>query len=360
MKMERKEKIEDLRKKIDALDGEILSLLNKRAEIALELGKVKSEQKFPLYEPRREEEILQRLVSKNSGPFPQRAVSSVFREIISACRSLQLEFTVVYLGPAATHTHLACLEHFGNSIRALAEENIQEVFDAVEKGKADYGVVPIENSTEGVVNRTLDMFIESEVKICGEILTKISHDLLSQSGKPEDIQTIYSHPQAFGQCRQWVMKNFPHIQVVETVSTAKAAQMVAKDANTAAIASSFAARLYGLKVIESQIEDYLNNYTRFLVLGQESMEKTGKDKTSILFSIPHTPGSLYQALKIFSEKGINLTKIESRPIKGKPWEYVFFLDFEGHATDSHIDEAITELEEMVLFMKLLGSYPRSS
>ncbi len=360
MRMERKERIECLRQKIDSLDGEILSLLNKRAEIALELGKVKAEEKYPLYEPRREEEVLRRLVSINGGPFPERAVSSVFSEIISACRSLQLEFAVVYLGPAATYTHLACLQHFGNSVRALPEESIQEVFDAVERGKAEYGVVPIENSTEGVVNRTLDMFIESKVSICGEILTKISHDLLSQSGKPEGIRTIYSHPQAFGQCRQWVTKHFPHIQVVETVSTAKAAQMATKDANAAAIASSFAAHLYGLKVIESQIEDYLNNCTRFLVLGRQSMERTGRDKTSILFSIPHTPGSLYQALKIFSEKGVNLTKIESRPIKDKPWEYIFFLDLEGHAMDSYINEAITEIEGMALFMKLLGSYPRSS
>ena len=267
---------------------------------------------------------------------------------------------VVYLGPPATYTHLACIERFGNSIRALPKESIQEVFESVGRGKANYGVVPIENSTEGSVNRTLDMFVDSEVKICGEILSHISHDFLSKTGKAEDIQKIYSHPQAFEQCRQWLRKNFPHVPLVEVVSTAKAAQFTTEDPNAAAIAGSFAGHLYGLKVIESQIEDYPNNYTRFLVLDRESAERTGKDKTSILFSIPHLPGSLFRVVKIFSEKEINLTKVESRPIKDKPWEYVFFLDFEGHAEDSHINEAMTELKENVLFLKLLGSYPRSS
>jgi len=267
---------------------------------------------------------------------------------------------VVYLGPPATYTHLACIERFGNSIRALPKESIQEVFEAVERGKASYGVVPIENSTEGAVNRTLDMFIESEVKICGENMIQISHDLLSQSESPEDISKIYSHFQAFEQCRKWLRKNFPHVPLIETVSTAKAAQMVTKDLKAGAIASSFAGHLYSLKVIASQIEDHHYNYTRFLVLGQHSPERTEKDKTSILFSISHTPGSLFRAIKPFAEKGVNLTKIESRPIKNKPWEYVFFLDFEGHIMDEHIQKTMAELKEDLLFFKYLGSYPRSS
>ena len=358
--MDPEENIKPFREKIEALDGQILRLLNQRAEMVLKVSKVKSESKMDYYDPQREEEILRRLNEKNSGPFPQQAISSVFREIISACRSLEVELSVVYLGPSATYTHLACIERFGSSIRALPKESIQEVFEAVEREKASYGVVPIENSTEGVVNRTLDMFIDSEVKICGEVLIRISHDLLSQSGKPEDIRKIYSHPQALGQCRQWLRKNFPQVQLTEAVSTAKAAQMAAGDPQAAAIASSFAARLYGLKVIESQIEDYLHNYTRFLVLSQKIREKTGRDKTSLLFSISDSPGSLYQVLKPFAEKSINLTKIESRPIKDRPWEYVFFLDFEGHATDPHVDEAMSELKKKVLFLKLLGSYPQSS
>jgi chorismate mutase/prephenate dehydratase len=273
---------------------------------------------------------------------------------------LEGELTVAYLGPPATHTHLACIERFGSSVRTVSQESIQEVFDAVEREKANFGIVPVENSTEGVVNRTLDMFIDSEMKICGEVLIRISHDLLSMSGKAEDVERVYSHPQALAQCRQWLRKNFPNAQMAETVSTAKAAQMAAQESKAAAVASSLAAELYGLKIIDSRIEDYLNNYTRFLVLGPQVSDRTGRDKTSLLFSIPDSPGSLYEILKPFSEKSINLTKIESRPIKDKPWEYVFFLDFEGHATDSHIHEAVSELKKKVLFLKLLGSYPRSS
>lgn len=267
---------------------------------------------------------------------------------------------VVYLGPPATHTHLACFKYFGNSVHALPRENLQDVFEIVEKGEADHGVVPVENSTEGSVNRTLDLFIESEVRIFGEILIRICHNLLSKTGKAEDIQKIYSHPQALEQCRQWLRKNFPHALLYETVSTAKAAQMASKDLKAGAIASSFAGSLYNLKVIVSQIEDYLHNYTRFLVLGRQMRERTGKDKTSILFSISHSPGSLHRVLKPFSEKGINLTKIESRPMKNRPWEYIFFLDFEGHLTDPLTQEAMAELKENLLFYKYLGSYPRSS
>jgi len=280
--------------------------------------------------------------------------------IISASRSLETELTVVYLGPPGTHTHLACFEYFGSSIQAQSKESIQEVFEAVEKRRASYGVMPIENSTEGSVNQTLDMLVESKVMICGEVMIQVSHNLLSQSGKREDIRRIYSHPSALEQCRKWLRKNFPVVEVAETVSTAKAAQIAAEDSKAAAIASSFAASLYSLKVIEPQIEDYRHNYTRFLVLGLNIHKRTGRDKTSILFSISHAPGSLYRALKPFSEKGINLTKIESRPLKDRPWEYIFFLDFEGHTTDFHVKEAFAEIKENVLFFKILGSFPQRS
>jgi chorismate mutase / prephenate dehydratase len=357
--MEINERIALLRQKIDSLDGQILQLLNERASVALEVGKIKSGSPMAPYNPQREEEILRRLESSNPGLFPRGAISRVFREVISACRSLETELAIVYFGPPATYTHLACIEHFGSSVQTIPKESIQEVFEAVEREKANFGMVPIENSTEGVVNRTLDMFIDSEVKICGEILIRISHDLLSVSGRAEDVQKIYSHYQALAQCRQWLRKNFPHAQLAETVSTAKAAQMAAQDPQAAAVASPLAAELYGLKVIESRIEDYRNNYTRFLVLGPQGSERTGRDKTSLLFSISDSPGALYEILKPFSEKSINLTKIESRPIKDKPWEYVFFLDFEGHTADLHIQEAVSELKKKVLFLKQLGSYPRS-
>jgi len=360
MKMGRQDRIKDLRQRIDASDRQILHLLNERAEIVLEVGKVKLEGKISSYDPDREAEILRHLVKQNSGPFPKQAIAPVFREIISACRFLERRLAVIYLGPPASHTHQACVKHFGSSIEAISSENIWDIFESVEKEKVDFGVVPIENSTEGVVNQTLDMFIGSEVKICGEILVQISHDLLSKSGKRQDIRKIVSHPSALAQCREWLRKNFSDVERVETVSTAKAAQIAVQDKAVAAVAGSLAAQLYGLKVIESRIEDYIQNYTRFLILSRQSREKTGKDKTSILFSIPHSPGSLVQALKPFEEKGINLTKIESRPVKDKPWEYIFFLDFEGHATDAPILETLDEMEDTILFMKLLGSYPRNS
>ncbi len=358
--MEAGEKIKTLRQKIEAADRQILSLLNERAEIVMEVGKEKSKVEMDSYDPQREEEIVRSLVSQNNGPFPKQAIVPVFREIISACRSLETEMTVAYLGPPATHTHLACFEYFGSSVQTQPKESIQEVFEAVEKRKADYGVVPIENSTEGSVNQTLDRLIESEVKICGEVMIQVSHHLLSHTGRSEDIRRIASHPSALEQCRRWLKKNFPDVEVAEAASTAKAAQMAAEDPRTAAIASSLAGHLYGLKIVESRIEDYPSNYTRFLIIGLHAYPRTGRDKTSILFSISHAPGSLYQALKPFSEKGINLTKIESRPMKGKPWEYIFFVDIEGHAEDEPIREVMAELEQNARFLKLLGSYPQRS
>lgn len=358
--MEIEERIHSLRQKIETIDGQILRLLNERAEIVLEVGKGKLEGKMDSYDPQREEEILRALILQNDGPFPKQAIGPVFREVISACRSLETEITVAYLGPPATHTHLACFEYFGSSVQTQPKESIQEVFEAVEKGKTTYGVVPIENSTEGSVHQTLDRLIESEVMICGEVMIRVSHHLLSQSGKSEDVRKITSHPSALEQCRRWLRKSFAHVEVADAASTAKAAQMAAEDPKTAAIASSLAGPLYGLKVVESRVEDYPNNYTRFLVVGLRTNPKTGRDKTSILFSISHAPGSLYRALKPFSEKGINLTKIESRPVKNRPWEYVFFLDFEGHATDEAIREVMVELEQNARFLKLLGSYPQRS
>lgn len=275
-------------------------------------------------------------------------------------KKMEAERTVAFLGPPATFSHMACIQHFGNSVRMLPENTIQDVFEAVEKEKADYGVVPVENSTEGPVSLTLDSFIPSEVKIYAEIMSRISHDLLSLSGIAGEVQKIYSHPQALSQCREWLRKNFPSAQLEEGASTAKAAQLAMKDPKAAAIAGSLAASVYGLKAVAFQIEDHLNNATRFLVLGRREAGRTGRDKTSILFIVSHTPGTLFRVLQIFYEKGINLTRIESRPNKEKPWEYIFFIDFEGHMTDAHVAQALHEVKERVLFLKLLGSYPRCS
>jgi len=356
--MEGKEKILSLRERIEGLDDGILRLLNERAEVVLEVGKEKSAGHCDFYDPKRESQIINRLSSLNPGPFPQYAISHVFHEVISACRSLEVVLDVACLGPAATHTHLACLKHFGSSVRVSPRESIPDVFEAVERGEANFGVVPIENSTEGSVNPTLDMLIESEVKICGEILMRISHDLLSLSGRPEDVGKIYSHPQALGQCKKWLRRNYPSVPLIETVSTAKAAQMAAEDSRAGAIASCLAARLYGLKAVKSQVEDPFHNYTRFFVLGRQSAERTGKDKTSLLFSISHAPGTLCQMLEHFAKRRINLTKIESRPVGDRAWEYIFFLDFEGHERDDSIQELLMEMKDNAPFLKLLGSYPR--
>lgn len=356
--MKEEDEIQLLRQKIEKVDDEILGLLNNRAKIVQQIGQIKSKIKMNFYNPRREEEILQRLKSLSSGPFPRWAIPYVFREIISACRSLETEMTVAFLGPLATFSHMAAIQYFGSSVQFIPENNIQAVFEAVEKGKVDYGVVPVENSTEGPVNSTLDMFIRSEVRICGEIMVRISHDLLSQSGKSEEVQRISSHPQALSQCQGWLKRNYPHVQWVEAASTANAAQQATEDPKIAAIASSLASHLYGLKVVANQIEDNPNNFTRFLILGRGEVERTGKDKTSILFSISHTPGALYQILQIYYDQGINLTKIESRPTKGKPWEYLFFIDFEGHITDANVIEALERMKGRVISMRVLGSYPQ--
>lgn len=352
------EKIQHLRMKIDEIDTRILRLLNKRAEIACLAGKMKSQQGFSAYDPAREEEILNRLISENQGPFPDHSLSFVFREVLSACRGLEAELSVAYLGPPASYSHVACLRHFGTSIRAVPVEGILDVFDGVEKKRVTYGVIPVENSNEGSVNVTLDALMESEVRICGEVLLRISHSLLSRCKRVEEVRKVYSHPQALGQCRNWLRKNLDHAEQVETASTAKATEIAAGERNAAAIASSFAGRFYDLRALASEIEDHSNNFTRFLILGQERCQKTGKDKTSLLFSIPHRSGSLFSVLKPFAQRKINLTRIESRPVKNRPWEYVFFLDLEGHELDRAVQSALEELERKVLFLKLLGSYPR--
>lgn len=357
--MDVKERLKILREEIERVDGNILQLLNERAKIALEVGEAKREGYMDLYDPRREGENLHRLTQK-TGLFPRQAVITLFREIMSACRSLETELTVAYFGPPGSYTHLASIQHFGSSIHARAEEGIQEVFEAVERNRASYGVVPIENSTEGTVVRTLDMFLEYEVRICAEVLLPIHHSLLSRSGQFVAVRRICSHPQALGQCRNWVGKNFPQAQLVETASTSKAAEIAASDETCAAIASSFAGNLHGLNIIASRIEDSLHNTTRFLVLGKKEGERTGRDKTSMLFSISHTAGALCRILNIFGDRRVNLTKIESRPQRGKPWEYVFFTDVEGNAVETPLHDALLEVKRNVLFMKLLGSYPRAS
>lgn len=346
-----------MRGEIDKIDEEILNLLNKRAKIVLEIAHIKRKENSSFYSPEREKEIIQRLMSINKGPFPNDAVKMLFREILSASLSLEEPLKVACLGPLATFTHLAAMRYFGSSANFLPVEGIKDVFESVYSGQAEYGVVPIENSNEGVVSYTLDMFMDYELKVAGEIMLEISHNLLSKSGDKAKIEKIYSHPQATAQCRKWLEVNMHGIPVYESTSTARAAELASKEEDAAAIASEVAAKIYDLSFVERRIEDFKDNYTRFLVIGKESPKKTGKDKTSIMFSTKDRPGALYHILEPIKKAKINLTKIESRPSKRKAWEYIFFVDMEGHMEDKKVEKAIEEVKEGCLYLKVLGSYP---
>lgn len=350
--------LDQYRQEIDKIDGQILELLNKRARVVLNIAKVKREGKVRFHAPLREKEIFSRLNRLNPGPFPKEAMRAIFREIISSSLALEAPVRVTYLGPEATFSHQACLKRFGSAAQLVPKVSVRQVFEEVERGQADYGVVPIENSTEGVVGHTLDLFVESPVKITGEIIQKISHFLLSKSGKHQWIKKLYSHPQAIAQCRSWIETNLQGVEVVEVASTGKAAVLSQKDPKAAAIASELAAPLYSLRVVASNIEEQANNVTRFLVISMTGLGKTGEDKTSILFSVKDRVGALYHMLQPFSQHHINLSKIESRPSKKKPWEYVFYVDLEGHQEDQTVKNAMKELEEECLFLKVLGSYPK--
>lgn len=349
--------LKKLRDAIDAIDDQILDLLNNRANVVLDVGKAKSGESREFYVPSREQAIYERLMVNNPGPFPDEAVRKVFREIISASLSLELPMKVAFLGPQTTFTHVAAMQQFGLSAQLVPMKSIPSVFEEVERGRAHYGVVPVENSTEGMVNHTLDMFIGSELQVIAEVLLEISHDLLSRSGQLEQISKVVSHPQALAQCRRWLEENLPDVPLVDVSSTAAAAQMASEDESAAAIASHAAACQFGIQVAKAKIEDNPNNFTRFLVIGKNVPEKSGHDKTSLMFSVKDEPGILYRMLEPFSKRQINLAKIESRPMKQKVWEYIFFLDLEGHVSDTAIADAIEELRSCCHFLKVLGSYP---
>jgi len=351
--------IQQYRQSIDRIDDEILKLLNERSKNVVEIGKLKkqSDTEANLHTPGREAEIVDRLMRQNQGPFPNDAIRTVYREIMSASLSLEGPQTVAYLGPRATFTHLACIQKFGESAQYVPVNSIKDVFNEVERGRANFGVVPIENSTEGVVNHTLDMFVDSSLLIYGEVLQEVSHHLLSKADRSEDIKKIYSHPHAIAQCRNWLETNLPHVPLSEVPSTARAAELCVDDLSGAAIASELAGQLYGLKVLKARIEDNINNFTRFLVLSQKPSERTGKDKTSVMLSVKDKVGALYELLRPFASHGINMTKIESRPSRRKAWEYIFFVDIEGHLEEDRVKKALEEVKGRCLFLKVLGSYP---
>ncbi|MDD3617900.1 MAG: prephenate dehydratase [Desulfobulbaceae bacterium] len=357
--MTKKLTIIEIRKRIDAIDDNILRLLKERLECALEIGRLKDASSRAKWDPLREREIFSRLLRDNNGVFPENSLYSIFHEIITTCRLSQKNIEVAYLGPEATFTHLAGVKYFGQSATYKPMESIDEVFREVEKGRTAYGIVPVENSIEGAVFSTLDSFMKYRVKICGEIQLPISHNLVCRSGNIEDIQTVASHAQPLAQCREWLRKNLPNIPTLPVFSTGAAAQMAANNPNIGAIASSLAIKTYALQVVVKGIEDYQGNTTRFLVIGRKSPNRSGNDKTSFLLGLVDRPGALNEVLTILSSKNINLAKIESRPVKGKQWTYLFFLDMIGHIEDPAIEEAANILRRTCAYFEWLGSYPKA-
>ena len=349
--------LDDWRSRINELDNQILNLLNQRAEAALQIGDLKRRQDLPSYAPEREAEIVTRLTALNRGPLPAEVVRAVWREVLSGCRALEAPLTIAYLAPRATFTHQAARQHFGAGAEYVPSRTIADVFEDVERGAAQFGVVPVENSTEGAVNVTLDRLIDTEVRICGELYLAIVQNLLSGARELADVKTVMSHPQGIAQCRNWLAANLPDVPAQEVSSTAGAAELAASDATVAAIASELAGELYGVPVLRARIEDNPHNSTRFLVLGWRGPGPTGRDKTSILFAMRNEPGVLYRILEPLARRGLNLTKIESRPAKQRPWEYVMFLDLEGHHQTPEVAAALGEVRERTLFFKVLGSYP---
>ncbi len=348
------------RQRIDKIDARLLALLNERGRLVKDIGTIKLKQGQSIFAPGRERDVIRRLRGANQGPLPHEAVENVFREIVHACRDLQKRLTVAYFGPEASFSHAAALKSFGQSATLLSARTISEVFAEVDKGRADFGVVPIENSTGGGVYHTLDMFIESPLSICSELELPVHHYLLSRSAPSiEKVKTLFSHYQALSQCRKWVDTHLPKAHIVESTSTAEAARQAARLSGSAAIASRLAATHYGLNVLASRIEDVARNYTRFLVIGSAELQPTGRDKTSIMFSIKDHVGALYDMLVPFKKAGLNLTKIESRPTRQRVWEYIFFVDFLGHRTEPRVQKALSQLEKSCEFLRVLGSYPRS-
>lgn len=350
--------LDNIRNGIDHIDRQLLNLLSERAELVHQVGLVKKRDGLQIYAPEREESLLRKLIELNQGRLPEKSIRAIYREIMSAALALEDDLKIAYLGPEGTWTHQAAIKKFGHSVAYSAQPNFAEVFDQVSRRKADYGVVPIENSTEGAVSHTLDLFVDSNLQICAQVLLRIENGLMAAIPRKE-IRTFYSHPQVFGQCRGWLLRNFPGVDCVEVSSTTRAAQIAKEkaDEGAAALGGTLAAQLNGLNMLEEAIQDSATNTTRFLVISEKTCPATGKDRTSLLFAIHDRPGSLVRALQAFEYCDINMSKIESRPSKRKDWEYVFYVDLAGHCQDEQLQQAIEQLEKHCSLVKLLGSYP---
>ena len=349
------DKLKQLRAQIDRLDDELLKLVNQRAELARQIGHLKDND--AVLRPEREAQILQRMQNNNAGPLGKQAVAQLFTEIMSQCRALEAPLSVAYLGPEGTFSEAAALKRFGSAVQGKPCLTIDEVFRAVESGAVNFGMVPVENSTEGAIGRTLDLLLQSPLKVCGEVMLAVHQCLLVKGCALGDIQTVYSHPQSFGQCQNWLNANLAHAARIQVASNAEAARLAAEQPSSAAIAGSQAAVHFGLSVCAENIEDDAKNTTRFLVIGNQDVAPSGKDKTSLVMSAPNRPGAVHDLLAPLAKHGVSMTKLESRPARSGLWEYVFFLDVEGHQSDAKVVAALVELKQVAAFVKVLGSYP---
>lgn len=343
-----------LRDRIDALDTELLRLLNERAKLAQAVGHIKDGQ---IYRAEREAQVLRRLCGENPGPLKPENIEHLFREIMSACRDLEQHLRIAYLGPQGTFSQAAAYKHFGHAVGEVACATIDEAFRAVETGRADYAVVPVENSTEGAVSRTLDLVVASSLEICGEVLLPIHQNLLRKTEGQAGIVRVYGHSQSLGQCQHWLNQHLPNTERVSVASNAEGARLAAEDPATAAIAGESAAEAYGLNIVVPRIEDEPNNTTRFLVLSDHDVLPSGRDKTSLVMSAANVPGAVVKLLQPLADAGVSMTRFESRPAKGTNWEYLFFVDIEGHRNDPTVAAALKEVTARAAMVKVLGSYP---
>ncbi|MGB7193663.1 MAG: prephenate dehydratase [Collimonas pratensis] len=353
------DKLLPLRQQIDAIDAEILALLNRRAKIAQEVGHVKAETNAPVFRPEREAQVLLKVAERNPGPLQGSDVQTIFREVMSACRALEKRVTVAYLGPAGTFSEQAVYQQFGHAVEGLPCVSIDEVFRATEAGTADFGVAPIENSSEGVINRTLDLLLQTTLNISGEVSIPVHHSLMTKEGTMAGIARICAHSQALAQCNAWLNQHYPSIERQAVASNAEAARMASENEAVAAIAGEMAAQKYDLQVVSANIQDDPHNRTRFAVVGRLQNGASGKDQTSLVLSVANKAGAVYKLLAPLAKHGVSMTRFESRPARMGAWEYYFYVDVEGHAADDKVAKALDELQQNAAFYKLLGSYPRS-
>ncbi|HEY8026522.1 MAG TPA: prephenate dehydratase [Burkholderiaceae bacterium] len=353
------DKLKPLRDQIDAIDAQLVDLLNRRARLAQEVGHVKAETNAPVFRPEREAMVLRRVAERNPGPLASADMQMIFREVMSLCRSLERRVTVAYLGPAGTFSEQAVYQQFGHAVESVPCVSIDEVFRSTEAGTADFGVVPVENSSEGAINRTLDLLLQTSLSISGEVSIAVHHSLMTKTGSMEGVTRICAHSQALAQCQAWLNQHYPNMERHAVASNAEAARMAGDDPTVAAIAGQIAGQMYNLQVVSAHIQDDPHNRTRFAVVGRLNTTPSGRDQTSLVLAVPNKAGALYNLLAPLATHGVSMTRFESRPARIGTWEYYFYVDVEGHVQEEKVIRALDELKQSAAFFKILGSYPLS-